>query len=117
VAADAGPAVSATSAAATRPIAALSRAECVQLNRRMERELAAAQRCKADDECISIIFEYAFRPCGDSARKGASLDKITTHAKIYVDRCQPILRPVKCAHRTLPVCARGRCALTTPPGE
>jgi 3'-phosphoadenosine 5'-phosphosulfate sulfotransferase (PAPS reductase)/FAD synthetase len=46
----------------------LSPAACGQLKRRVERELAAAQRCAADQDCTAIAFEYAFRPCGESVR-------------------------------------------------
>lgn len=94
-----------------------SKAGCAQLKGRVERELRAAQRCKADDECVAIGFEYAFRPCGESVRADAVLDDVTARAKDYVDRCRPVVHPVKCAHKTVPVCARGRCALTAPPDE
>ena len=107
----------ATSAEDVRPVIRLSPAECGRLKRRVERELTDAQRCKADRECASIDFEYAFRPCGESARSGAALDRAAADAKAYVDGCQPVLHPVRCAHRTISVCARGRCALTPPPGE
>jgi hypothetical protein len=104
-------------AAEAPPAGRLSPAECGRLRRSVERELTAAQRCKADRECAAVNFEYAFRPCGESARAGASLDKAAADAKAYVDTCHPLLHPIKCAHRTIPVCARGRCALTSSPGE
>ena len=101
------------SVAASRP----SKAACAQLKGRVERQLAAAQRCQADDECVSISFEYAFRPCGESVRGDAALEEVAARAKEYVDRCRPVLRPVKCAHKTVPVCARRRCTLTAPPTD
>ncbi len=112
VPADARPA---TPAAEAHPGGRLPRAACVRLKQRVERELADAQRCTADGECASIAFEYAFRPCGESARPGAALEKAAADAKAYVDGCQPVVRPVRCAHKITPVCAHGRCALT-PPG-
>jgi hypothetical protein len=102
-------------AADARPAKRLSPAACAQLKQRVERRLAAAQRCTADSECAVITFEYAFRPCGESAKPGAALEKAAADAKAYVDGCQPVIHPVRCAYRTTPVCTKGRCALTPPP--
>jgi hypothetical protein len=102
-------------AADARQAKRLSPAACAQLKQRVERGLAAAQRCTADNECAVITFEYAFRPCGESAKPGAALDKAAADAKAYVDSCHPVIRPVRCAYRTTPVCTKGRCALTPPP--
>jgi hypothetical protein len=68
-------------------------ATCAQLRRQVEAELAAAQRCKAGDECVAITFAYAFAPCGASARRGASLDKADADARRFQDRCHPVLHP------------------------
>jgi len=100
-----------------RPAKRLSPAACGRLKQRVERELAAAQRCEADTDCASITLEYAFRPCGESVNAGASLEKATADGRAYVDGCQPVLRPVKCAHMVTPVCTHRRCALAPPPGE
>jgi hypothetical protein len=53
----------------------------------VERELAAAQKCKSDGECQAVPFDYAFRPCGASARTGAALDQASADAKLYRERC------------------------------
>ena len=110
-AADAG----ATKEPASRPAPALKPAACAQLRQHVEQQLAAAQRCKASDECVvEELVDYVFRPCGLSVRKGAPLDKARADAKRYKDRCRPVIHPARCANLTRPVCERGRCVLAPP---
>jgi hypothetical protein len=100
---------------ASKPAPAMKRAACEQLRRHVGQQLAAAQRCKAADECVvEELVEYVFRPCGLSVRKGAPLDKTRADAKRYQDRCHPVTRPVRCANLTKPACVRERCVLTPP---
>lgn len=100
-----------TSDPAPTPAPALKAAACAQLIRRVEQQLAAAQRCQANDACIVESFEYAFRPCGLSVRQGASLDQARADAKRYQDRCHPVIRPVKCAYLPRATCDHARCIL------
>src|ERR1044071_1466422 len=93
------PGASARDAATTDPAPAtapaLKPAACAQLRRRVEQQLVAAQRCQSAGECTVESFEYAFRPCGLSVKKGAPLDQVRADAKRYQDRCHPVIRPVK----------------------
>jgi hypothetical protein len=115
VAAPAAPAATAAPGdASSKPAPTLKPAACAQLQRRVEQELGAAQRCKGADECIGTPFEYAFRPCGLSVKKGAALDKVAADAKRYQDGCHPVIHPVRCAYLPRATCERGRCTLAPP---
>lgn len=98
----------------SKPARTLSPAACAQLRRRVEQQLTAAQRCKGTDQCIATFFEYAFRPCGMSVRKGAKLDDAAADAKRYQEGCHPVIHPVRCAHLPRPLCEGGRCILAAP---
>jgi hypothetical protein len=98
----------------SQPAPTLKPAACAQLQRRVEQELGAAQRCKDADECIVTSFEYAFRPCGISVKRGAALDKAAADAKRYQDGCHPVIHPVRCAYLPRATCERRRCTLAPP---
>jgi hypothetical protein len=88
---------------------------CAQLRQRVELALTAARRCRGDDACVVESFEYGFRPCGLSVRRGASLSKARDDAKRYQEQCHPVVHPVKCAYLPNAKCERGLCVLA-PPG-
>jgi hypothetical protein len=114
VAGDAARAAAVPNETTPTPAPSLKPAACAQLRQHVEQQLVAAQRCKDTDECVATFFEYAFRPCGISVRKGAPLDKVAGDAKRYQDQCHPITHPVKCAYLPRALCARGRCVLAAP---
>jgi hypothetical protein len=114
---DAARPAEATAPVAPRPTEPpLPAGKCAQIKQRVERELAGARRCKADSECEAVAFDYAFAPCGTSVKTGAPLVKAVAGARLYRQRCNPVLQPVRCAHLPRPVCEHGRCALA-PPAE
>ena len=117
-AAPAPPGAPAPDAATTDPAPAtapaLRPAACAQLRRRVEQQLVAAQQCQTAGDCTVESFEYAFRPCGLSVKKGAPLDQVRADAKRYQDRCHPVIRPVKCAYLPRATCDHGRCILAPP---
>lgn len=119
-AADAGgpPDSAAPTAAPIKPAQPpLAGRECAQMKQRVERSLAAAQKCKSDGECETAAFDYAFRPCGMAVKTGADLTVAAANAKLFHERCNPVVRPVRCAYQPRAVCQKGRCALAPPDGK